>query len=473
MLELGTSRKSQKVNLSDYNFQQDIDNRIRINDFSLFEHEVLQEILFSPLRFPMKKLCRSLDCKEEDVANFLEKLKSSGLLTVDQDMVAVDKEMRKYFEFQMHRFDPDFKPDMEFAQGILRKVPIHLLTSWYAVPRTSNNIFESIVEKYLATPHIFQRYIAEIPYPNKAVHGIVLDLFQAPDYKIASSDLIAKYNLNRRTFEEAMLWLEFHFIACLTYEKQEDHWLEWVSPFHEWHQYLRFLKATQPSAIPSSKIARKRESDFAFVEDLAEILLFAKKNEVVCASLDALVRQLQSANLQCAKLGKGYVKQLIEKLLLVQLASSVKGRLVVQETASAWLKMSLQNRALFLYRHPMNRPLSLEGDEICIPSNAKEEDKSLRSAEKAIKRVLHGEWVFFDDFVKGVTVCLDGDSEVALKRVGKQWQYALPSLNEKERALLRQTVCEWLFEAGMTAIGVCQGKECFSVTAFGRSLFEE
>ena len=44
---------------------------------------------------------------------------------------------------------------MEFIQLLLRKVPIDILPTWYPIPRTSNSIFDSLIEKYMKTPSNF------------------------------------------------------------------------------------------------------------------------------------------------------------------------------------------------------------------------------------------------------------------------------------------------------------------------------
>ena len=72
-----------------------------------------------------------------------------------------------------------FQPDMEFLQGLLKKVPIHCLPAWHAVPRTSNNIFESLVEKYLLSPQIFQRYLSELHFSHPVAISLMNDLFFA------------------------------------------------------------------------------------------------------------------------------------------------------------------------------------------------------------------------------------------------------------------------------------------------------
>jgi hypothetical protein len=440
MLELSPARKN-KVNLADYNCQQDIENRILMSDFSALDVEILEEILFSPLKISFKKLARTVGCEEKELATALNKISSTGLLSILDDAILVDKEKRKYFEFHIGRFDPHFKPDMEFLQGLLRKVPIHLLPVWYAIPRTSNNIFESIVEKYLLTPHIFQRYLTELNLGDPILNAIINDIFSAPDFKVSSSDLISKYNLKRRDFEEMLLILEFNFVCCLCYEKEDDHWLEFITPLYEWREYLRFVQATETPCIePQEPIHRSHDSDFAFIEEMSALLLKAKKKPLP-------VEQTAPA---------------VQKLLLVELAELKTAKLHILAAGDKWLDLSLENRALHLYRHPHNRILSLPAGE-----------RYVREAEKSIKRVLHGQWVYFEDFLKGVLVPLNENSVVMLKRAGKHWKYTLPTYGEEEKALLKATIFEWLYEAGMIAIGTCRGRDCFAVTPFGSFFFED
>ena len=148
MLEL-TSLQKNKVNLSDYNYLQDIESRLHLCDFSSLDLTVLEEILFSPLKISIKKISRALSRSEEEILPVLKRFSISGLLQLQEDTILVDKERRKYFEFQITRFEESFRPDMEFLQEMLRQVPIHILPAWYSIPRSSDNIFDSIVEKYL------------------------------------------------------------------------------------------------------------------------------------------------------------------------------------------------------------------------------------------------------------------------------------------------------------------------------------
>ncbi len=423
MLETSSVKKN-KVNLTDYDCQQDIENRLLLADLSFFEHNVMLEIFFSPLKFSIKKISKSLGRDENQIIQVLKKFSKSGLLNLQDDTVVVDKEKRKFFEFQMKRFEPDFKPDMEYLQGILRKVPIHVLPNWYAIPRTSNNIFESIVEKYLFTPQNFQRYLSELHFANPKAHLIMNDLFASPELRLSSSDIITQYNLSKQEFEEILLILEFSFVACVTYSKGEDIWLEWVTPFHEWQEYILFFKKTKINSIADpKKIIRDEKSDFWFVEKLHSQLL-----------------QIQKKSLHKA--------ENIDKILYLQLATS---EFALTETGLEFIKLSPENQALFLYRHLLN-----QGHE-----------KNIREVEKSMKRALGHNWIFFDDFIKGCIACLNDTAPACLARIGKTWKYTLPSYTETEIHLIKQTIFGWFAEVGIVATGTCEGKDCFTVTSFG------
>ena len=478
MLEL-TSLQKNKVNLSDYNYLQDIESRLHLCDFSSLDLTVLEEILFSPLKISIKKISRALSRSEEEILPVLKRFSISGLLQLQEDTILVDKERRKYFEFQITRFEESFRPDMEFLQEMLRQVPIHILPAWYSIPRSSDNIFDSIVEKYLLTPQGYQRYLQDLILTDPIAHRILDDVLNSADFRIPSSDLIAKYNLDRRHFETIMLQLEYS-LACFTvYTKtDEDHWNESIVPFHEWSQYLQALRTTQTPIIEDSeRVVRYRKNDFAFVEDMGLVLklilskpLSLDRLDTTSLLSDSLVRTLSSCchiphkSTEELKLATHYLSTLVKKLLLIKLAACIDGKLYALEPAQDWIELNLENRALHLYRHPLNRLL------LDVPL---ESEKYLREAEKAIKRVLHGDWVFFDAFSTGIIVPLTEQSTVTLKKSGKQWRYTLPSFNEDEKALFKATVFNWLFECGIVNTGTVDDRECFAVTSFGRCFFED
>jgi hypothetical protein len=472
MVELNSIRKN-KITLEDYDYKQDIENRLLMAQFTSNDLDVLEEILYSSLKISIRKLAKSVDLDEDEILPILEKLSKTGLFTFEDDSIVVDKEMRKYFEAQALKFDPDFKPGMEFLQSLLRKVAIHVLPIWYSIPRTSNNIFDSLVEKYLLTPQIFQRYLAELNFTDPILTGIVNDVYNAPDYKVYGKDLIEKYGISREQFEQNLLLLEFHFVCCLGYEKVGEEWKEIVMPLHEWRDYALFLRSTEaPSISTTQKIQRKRSADFAYIQDLSLILAQAKKSPIPLTedkllnktALSALAAKMEDFSENDPSF-EDYIQSLVTKVRQLKLADVVDNRLYALESANDFLDMRPENRALFLYRHPLNRFFSPH-----IPAEIMT-DRNLREAEKSIVRVLSSGWVYFDDFTRGVIAPLGEESLILLKRQGKTWKYSLPTYTEEELALIKATVLEWLFELGVTAVGVHNGKECFCVTPFGQSLF--
>ncbi|MGH2613545.1 MAG: hypothetical protein ACRDFB_10935, partial [Rhabdochlamydiaceae bacterium] len=66
MIELATARKH-KVTLSDYDYKQDIENRLILSHLSIEEHAVLEEILFSPIHTSVRKIAKNIDVQEDTV----------------------------------------------------------------------------------------------------------------------------------------------------------------------------------------------------------------------------------------------------------------------------------------------------------------------------------------------------------------------------------------------------------------------
>lgn len=460
-MELTHARRN-KISLSDYDYEADIKNRILMSSFSKSDLLVLEEILYSPISFSIQRLEKNTKLTKNALTPVLEKLAAAGLLTMNSNEIVVDKEMRKYFEFQIMKFEDDFIPDLEFLQGMLKKVPIHVLPIWYSIPRTSDNIFQSLIDKYFLTPQAFQRYLMEINLGDPVLSSIVQDVFNAPNLKVPSKEIIKKYDLSQEKFEESMLFLEFNLLCCLAYDSQGDAFEEVITPFREWREYLLFIKSTNPTPVSgTSKLVRKRPSDFAFANDLTALLKAAttaplplEEAAAVCGLMDTDPSERQE-----------YIEQLIEKLKLLKLADSASGKLYPLEKARDFITMRPENQAIYIYRNPLNRITSLDLPETLL------NEKNLREAEKAIKRVIHSGWVYFDDFLNGALIPLSEETKVKLIRKGKSWKYSFPEYSEQEITLIRTVIFEWLFQAGIVAIGTQNQRPCFCVTPFGQTLF--
>lgn len=476
LLETLPNRKN-KISLTDYNYQKDIENRLLMAQFTSLDLEVLEEILYSSIQIPLQKLCKNLDRSLDEVQPTLQKFEKAGLLILEKETIIVDKEMRKYFEFQIEKFDEEFKPGMDFLQSLLKKPPIHVLPIWYSIPRTSNNIFDSLVEKYLLTPQIFQRYIMELNFGEPVLKNIIQDIYTSESFCLPSSELMKKYNISRELFEEYMLHLEFSFVCCLGYRKSGDVWEEIVSPFHEWKEFLSFLKNTEVSSIKNPQdIELKRPSEFSFVQDLAILLEASKKKPIPlettdmgyllpkAASLKNLLPLFPSLN-KDPNVYEPYLHHLIAKAQLLRLCESSQSSFQITEAAEEWLSLRLDHQALYLYRHPRNRILNPNVQaELCT-------EKALREAEKSIVRALQKDWVLYEDFFRGIHVPLREELAIELKKIGKHWEYALPKYSAEEALFLKEIILQWLFEAGIVQVGTLNGKDCFRITTLGQTLF--
>jgi hypothetical protein len=451
MLETTAVRKH-KIALADYDYKQDIENRLLLSHVTLEEYAVIEELLFSPIRTTLRKISKSIDLQEDRVLLTLQKLEKTGLISFEEESIVIDKEARKYFETELEKFQDDFQAGMEFLQHLLRKVPIHALPHWYAIPRMSNNIFDSLIERYLLTPAIYQRYLTDLNFPDPALNAIVQDVLKAPNFEVTAQEIQKKYNLTPEKFQEAALLLEFHFVCVLAYRKQENGWSEVMTLFQEWKDHLTFLRETTAAPISESrKIQRYRPTDFAFVEDMASILLHTQKWP---AFLEETNRPIQfSAPIP----DDAYLKKLLLKIEQIQLAELQGGKLILTDAGLEWLHLQPENKALYLYRHPLNQLQSRE--------------KVIREVEKSTLRIINVGWVKVADFLKGVCVPISEGQLLTLKKTGKTWKYQRPSYSADESKLIKQVILEHLFEAGMVALGSYQGELCMTVTPFGQSLF--
>lgn len=474
LLESLSVRKT-KINLSDYNYQKDIQNRLLMAQFSHSDLAVLEAILYSSLQIPIPNLAKDLEMPIEELLSILNKITATGLFQIEKQTIIVDKEARKYFELQIQKFEDDFLPDMDFLQNILKKVPIHVLPIWYSISRTSNNIFNSLIEKHLSTPQIFHRYLADLNF-DPVLKQIVEDVHTAENLEVSVEEIMQKHSLTREAFEESMLYLEFHFVCCLKYQKTESGWKELVTPFHEWKEYLSFIQKTEASSIPIESAIQTNysEENGCLLLDLMLILRLAQKQAISLkknaqgillpedATLAIILKKLSYASSESKEL---YIDKLIKKLVTMDFIDLSQNKIHIEEIAEKWLASSIEEQSLYLYRHAKNRiPSSPELQEVCT-------EKAIREVEKSLLRVLYKGWVFFDEFIQGAHIALQDSQLVSLQKTGKTWNYTLPSYSSHEKDFFREMLLVWLAEAGCVQVGCFQNKDCFRITNLGQKLF--
>lgn len=458
MADIATFKKN-KIELREYDYAKDIQNRILMAQFTALDVEVLEEILYSSLRIPLSLLEQNLSLSPAKLRAILEKLSRTELFQVTGDYVIVDKDMRKYYELQILKFEEDFRPGMEYLQGLLRKVPIHILPNWYSISRTSDNIFESIVEKYLYSPQVFQRYLMELNLADSVQRGIMNAVYQSPDYEVEATDMIKKFDLSQEEFEEHMLHLEFSFVCCIRYKLKGDRFIEVITPFYEWQEYLCHVQGTEPSPIiDEEKIKRLKKSDFSVIEEMTAILELAQKESVTRGDIALIQKKQPSFEIND-------FDRYVQKLCQINLAECKSEKVHCTSDTSEWLKMKNDEKGVYIYRHPLN-VLSCPSlsDELCT-------QRLIRDAEKSVSRITNAGWVFLDDFLKGVSIPLRESHYITLKKSGRNWKYQLPEYTEKELSFFHAVITKGLFEVGVVALGIKDGRECFCLTPFGHTIF--
>lgn len=455
------SRKN-KIELHDYDSIKDLQNRILLTQLSVFEVEVLREIIFNSLEFPISELVESLEVSSEKILQALEILEPTKLFTRRHETIVVDKDARKYYEIQIQKFGSEAKLDVDHFLTLLSQVPIHVLPNWYSLSKTSDDIFEAILEKNLLTPKIYEKYLAELQFNDEYSALIVKDLFSTENFVLEVEAILEKYALSREELEELIIVLEFNTVCFLQYIEEGEHWKGVLTPLEEWKNHLDFLKETTCTPIaPETQIERVHARDFGFIEDVD---LFLREIEEAASPLKIKTEgqsyQLLSP-IGTSSFSAPYLSHLIDKMLQLRLVTIDQQELQATEHAKQWLTTSLQEKAMVVYFSTINRFRKQQHNEVFT-------DRDVRELEKSLKRVLNTGWIYTEDFIKGLTASQSTTCEVTLTKKGRRYSYSRPIYGEKELAFIHDILRGHLFESGMLALGSHQGKECFIITPFGR-----
>lgn len=455
------SRKN-KIELQDYDNAKDLQNRIRLSKLSIFEVEVLREIIFNSLEFPISELSETLEVSSEQIKEALEVLEATGLFTRYGDTLVVDKEARKYFEIQIGKFGSDNKLGIDHFLSLVSQVPIHHLPNWYMLSKTSDDIFEAIIEKNLSTPKIYEKYLMDLQFNDEYSPYIVQELFSSENFTLDVDAIQEKYEISREQLEEVIISLEFNKVCFLQYIEDEEHWKGVITPLHEWKNHLEFIKETECHPISETQhIERVHPRDFGFIEDVNSLLMEIYQASP-CLQVHGSEKNYEiTSPIETLSFSSTYISRLIDKILQLRLATIADGEIKATENTKQWLDTSLQEKAMVLYFSTINLYRKQQ-------HTAPFTDRDVRELEKSLKRVLKSGWVFTEDFVRGLTASQSTTCEMTLTKKGRRYYYSRPVYGEKELAFIYDTFNHHLFESGMLALGQCEGKHCFMVTPFGR-----
>lgn len=459
-LEPNTTKKI-KIILDDYPYANDIALRIKMSEVSHNDICVLEQILYSSIKTSVEKLIDDTDLDQAVVEHALKIWMDTGLVKQEGSSLVVDKELRKYFELEIQRFEEDFTPDIDFFAQLLKKPPIHALPIWYALPRTSTNIFESIIEKYLQTPQIYQRFLLEFQGQDPLFKQAIDLLFTSDELKIGLDFMQNKLGLSQESLYEMLLVLEYNMVGCVVFEKENSYYKPYIALYSEYKNYLEHLRKTECPMIEEKHVQRLTLSPFAYVEGLIT-LLKVFKNKTFHFPLDHDGELLLKEALVEAELAYLDLEELIQKLIAVQLIEVKTKQVLLNETSFSFMSMKPESAALVLYRHPYNKPQA----DLEIPV-----DKAIRECEKAATRLLGRSWVLLEDFEKGLLVPFSEEQQISLKKVGRRFNYQLPTYQEKELEFIRFVFTDWFEKVGVIETGFFSSKPCIRLSPLGTEIF--
>lgn len=473
-----------RVDLNDYDYKREIASRVLLGSLNSDEAAILEEITYSPTSFSINMLATNTGFSADTVLKTLEKIQSSGLFTINGSDVTIDKDTRKYFELHIEKFDDDFCPDLNFLKSLIKRVPLDVLPLWYPIPRSSDNIFDSLLERFLHTPSLFDRYKSEIALSNENLKNVIDALESSENGFVSFKTLEKRYGLSKQEFYHFSLELEFLLIAAHTFERVDEELIEGVTFFKEWKKYLQLKKRKVPVAIDDSEQANVHvlHNDTFFFTKLVTRFLALLEKESISLTLNSseswtvapdsliLVRKVFHDLPSDTEEQMHYFEKTLEQVIrcaCVLKLMKIKGSCahLDHEKYQQWSELSVEKQALYLYRTLIaNYPFHEITESGC-------KERKVHEIEKSLLQILDQKWVKLSHFLKNLTVHLSQDSACQLTRLGKKWRYSEPSYSKLELELIETVIYEWLFQAGAIYRGVFEGEPCIRLTDFGKKVF--
>lgn len=460
-----------KIELEDFDYQSAISSRLLVEKLNTSQMHVLEEILYSPLKICIDELCDNTDTDTLQIHSILEALSPLGLFTVEGNKLLVKKDARKYFEMLIEKFADDFSPDLDYFRNLIKHVPIHSVVAWFHIPRTSNNIFNSIIEKHFLTPKTYEKYIKETLVATPEISEIAYYVINSKEDKVSCKEILEKFTLTEEQLEEKILLLEYHYIAASCYEVQGDHYEKYLSLFAEWKTWRRNSQSLSEDelSLHEDEIERMSDDEFAFIEDMSIILkicdqidlrvAFNQKEELFFLDEDApQLSELRSSD-------PSYIARIINKNLLLGLCVIEEDVLRQTPPAVKWLATPLKKRTLITFKHPHNA-LSHKSN-----FSFHQHDRNIIEVQKALATVENDKWIMFDEFMERYLSLENTLKQAELKKVGRKWQFETAEYDPKEIEFIKLVVLGWLFESGMVIPGRYQNQDCFKVTSLIYELY--
>lgn len=419
------------VKLSDYTYEQHLLTRLTLSKMSHLETSIIEELIYASLETSIGQLAEELDICIDTLRIHLSELKKTQLFQLEGEKVYIDKKIRRLYEVELLKFNS--MAGIDYLQESLQLVPISILPDWYFLSPHSQDLFQSIVEKYFRTPNIYSRYLKHYQHTNPHVLAIKEALFKSKTPFIKASALQEKLQLDDTTFEEALLTLEFGFVLTTTYKENNEKWERYLSPFNEWFCYLKTLSKKTPKTVDDTQISPLSEDSFTILQTIKQCI-----EELMLFSPLPLI--------------DSNIRNLMKELLLITVDDE---NIFLGENALEWRKQSFEEQALQLLSHQQQKA--------CY-------QKDFGEREKMLARIAEAGWVAVDEWLKS---CIDGvgeNSPVHLTKKGKRWFYQFPTLTTEDVQFIESSLFDLYYSTGMIEMGKKEETLYLQVTPFGKKL---
>lgn len=461
------SCKRNKIELENYNFQEDLRQRMLMSELTVQDINLIDELISGPSTFPISYLLEQLELSFSELEESLAKIQETRLFTLEDSLLHINKEVRSYYDSQIDKFSSDFKPGIPFLRQILKKVPIQNLPNWYQIPRTSDNIFDSILESSFLTPSRYRRYLKELQFSNPVIEALIERVMTSPGLTVLSENLLEEFDLSKEDLSLILLHLEFNLVLCVSYQEIDGRWKEIVTPFHEWKEYLLWKEKRKPFFFPDHEVIPDRSSPFMFVQLMSSLLKAFQKIEIPfqegAADLEKTTQAL--LNLEGFYL-ENDLNLAVNKLLQLNLATVKNGHLLPYKHVEEWLSLSPKDQAILLYRHPLNQLLNSDLNLSLI------NEKNIKEVEKSVTLLPQNEWFEFEAFKQFALPKFCDTGGVQLKKIGGCWKYDFPQYESKHFLLMEEILLERLVLSGFIETGSLDGKQLIKMTPLGSRILK-
>jgi len=440
-------QKKHKVDLSEYTVDQDLFFRARLAELEPAITKLLIELFYLSSKTTLQKLKNALDLTEIELKYFIDKIAPFQILFCEQDCVLIDKEVKKKIECFLAKFDEDFIPGIEYFQSLLKQVPINILPTWYSLPRSCDSIFLSLKEKIFQTPAQYLRHIKEVETETYPIQPVVQALLESFAEGLTLYDLKRLTGLDGAKLDECILFLEFNFIAVLTYEDKEGRWEAKLSLPHELKNYLKKQSVTPPfTTIAQTSVVPDRGIPLTFAFDLSQVIRFAKLYPLKVLSNEGSLKfdsknlEKLEATLPCST---SYLENILQRGIELELLKIVDGYVTLHSQAEPWLLYSIEKQALSLYK-----VLWMQKNQ-----NAKQ-------SEKGLSAIIDKGWVLVDEVIAYIS-----SGKPVLSRGKEGFTYEI-----QDEVKLTHEHLSTLFESGLIEWGQLDKSRCLRLTELGKQI---